>query len=71
MSFRKQQQTEGDAATLELGPEFKNAHCLLNAEALLLLEDIQARRSIESQTIPIPPTSKYLMNILDPFLTSF
>lgn len=39
--------------------EFDRAHCLLNAEVLLLLDDIQARRQVESQHVPLPPPSKY------------
>lgn len=66
--------TEGDAANLDLGDgsflnkytqtiliellEFVDAHCLMNAEVLLLLEDIQARRMSEAQSIPLPPPSK-------------
>lgn len=38
--------------------EFNKEHCLLNAEVLLLLEDIAARRQSEIQTIPLPPPSK-------------
>ncbi len=47
-----------DAATLELGDEFKGAHCLLHAEVFLLLEDLQAARRIEAQTMALPPPSK-------------
>lgn len=76
---RGQVQTEGDAATLHLGPginnmvlkikhlftysclgeEFDKEHCLTNAEVLLLLDDIAAKRQIDSQTIPLPPPSQY------------
>ena len=42
-----QKMIEGDASTLDFGPDFNQAHCLLNAEVLLLLEDLQNRRNQE------------------------
>lgn len=47
-----------DAAILQLGPDFKDANCLMNSEVLLLLQDIQERRREEARLLPLPPPSK-------------
>lgn len=38
--------------------EFKDAHCLMHSEVLLLLQDLQERRREEAMTLPLPPPSR-------------
>lgn len=63
------QSVDTDAAALNFGEEFKQAHALLNAEVLLLLEGYEKNRQAGTYGIPYSGPNPYQSHRSRSFLT--